>query len=114
MSEHGKPTALILGATGGIGGAVAETLLRRGWTVRALHRDPATAAVRLGQRGVRPSWVAGDAMDSASVTAAARGASLIVHAVNPPGYRNWGKLVLPMLDSTILAASETGARRWSR
>lgn len=110
MSEHNKPTALILGATGGIGGAVTEALLRRGWTVRALHRDPAAASARLNQRSVGPSWVAGDAMDAASVVAAARDASLIVHAVNPPGYRNWGKLVLPMLESTILAASSTGAR----
>jgi nucleoside-diphosphate-sugar epimerase len=30
--------------------------------------------------------------------------------VNPPGYRNWGELVLPMLDSTLAAARETGAR----
>jgi nucleoside-diphosphate-sugar epimerase len=36
--------------------------------------------------------------------------SLIVHAVNPPGYRDWEKLVLPMLDNTIAAARKTGAR----
>ena len=36
--------------------------------------------------------------------------SVIVHAVNPPGYRNWCKLVLPMLDNTISAARLTGAR----
>ena len=46
----------------------------------------------------------------ASAVAAARGTSLIVYAVNRPGYRNWGSLVLPMLDSTILAASSAGAR----
>ncbi len=33
-----------------------------------------------------------------------QGVSLIVHAVNPPGYRNWGQLVLPMIDNTIAAA----------
>src|SRR4029079_12737516 len=27
-----------------------------------------------------------------------------VHAVNPPGYRRWNELVLPMLDNTIAAA----------
>jgi nucleoside-diphosphate-sugar epimerase len=36
--------------------------------------------------------------------------SVIVHAVNPPGYRNWAGLVLPMLDNTIAAAFKTGAR----
>jgi nucleoside-diphosphate-sugar epimerase len=35
---------------------------------------------------------------------------VIVHAVNPPGYRNWGRLVLPMLDNTIAAARSAGAR----
>jgi nucleoside-diphosphate-sugar epimerase len=32
-----------------------------------------------------------------------------VHAVNPPGYRGWAQLVLPMLDNTIAAAC--GRRR---
>jgi hypothetical protein len=36
--------------------------------------------------------------------------SVIVHAVNPPGYRNWGKLVLSMLDNTIAVAQANGAR----
>jgi hypothetical protein len=30
--------------------------------------------------------------------------------VNPPGYRNWGELVLPMLDNTTAAARSNGAR----
>ncbi len=110
MSGHDERTALVLGATGGIGGAVTAALLRRGWAVRALHRNPAAASARRDRSGAGPSWVAGDAMDAASVTAASRGVSLIVHAVNPPGYRDWGKLVLPMLESTVLAAAETGAR----
>jgi nucleoside-diphosphate-sugar epimerase len=41
--------------------------------------------------------------------AAAEGAALIVHAVNPPGYRNWAGTVLPMLQSTIAAARASGA-----
>jgi len=44
------------------------------------------------------------------VVDAAQGAALIVHAVNPPGYRNWGTLVLPMIDNTIAAARASGAR----
>jgi nucleoside-diphosphate-sugar epimerase len=36
--------------------------------------------------------------------AAAEGCSVIVHAVNPPGYRNWSTQVLPMLDNSIAAA----------
>jgi nucleoside-diphosphate-sugar epimerase len=105
MTEGTKQIALILGATGGIGGAVALNLQARGWTIRALNRDPAKA------RAKSPDfeWVQGDAMREDDVLAAAEGASLIVHAVNPPGYRNWGTLVLPMIDNTIAAAKATGA-----
>ncbi len=99
-------TALVLGATGGIGGEVARLLKTRGWTVRALHRDAAAMAARNPDF----TWIQGDAMRAGDVIAAARGAALIVHAVNPPGYRDWDKLVLPMLDSTIAAARAAGAR----
>ena len=49
-------------------------------------------------------------MDPSAVVAAARGADLIVHGANPPGYHNWGGLALPMLESTIAAAKASGAR----
>jgi nucleoside-diphosphate-sugar epimerase len=103
--------ALVLGATGGIGGEVARLLRGRGWSVRALHRDATRMASRAqaGQSSVQ-SWVQGDAMRREDVVAAARGVSLIVHAVNPPGYRKWGELVLPMLENTIAAAQGSGAR----
>jgi len=55
------------------------------------------------------AWIAGDAMDRADVARAAQGCAIIVHAVNPPGYRDWGRLVLPMLDNTIAAAEANGA-----
>ncbi|PTL75466.1 SDR family oxidoreductase [Vitiosangium sp. GDMCC 1.1324] len=101
--------ALVLGATGGIGGEVARRLKARGWTVRALHRD--AARVEAGNRKQNGfTWLQGDALRAEDVVAAARGVSLIVHAVNPPGYRNWGELVLPMLDSTLAAARASGAR----
>ncbi|MBX9466764.1 MAG: NAD(P)H-binding protein [Rhizobium sp.] len=100
------PLALVLGATGGLGGALAEALLQRGYRVRAMHRAPDK------QRLMRPrcEWVSGDAMISGDVLRAAEGASVIVHGVNPPGYQNWGELVLPMIDNTIAAAHAVGAR----
>jgi nucleoside-diphosphate-sugar epimerase len=100
-------TALVLGATGGVGGAVTEVLLARGWIIRALTRDPARAA---SGRDSAIQWIRGDAMDRTQVVAAAEGCSLIVHAVNPPGYRDWDKLVLPWIDNTIAAAKAAGAR----
>ncbi|MBB5573240.1 MULTISPECIES: NAD-dependent epimerase/dehydratase family protein [Rhizobium] len=105
QTNTGK-TALVLGATGGIGGAVARGLAARGWRIRALNRNAAEAARR--EPGF--DWVQGDAMQAGDVLKAAAGVEVIVHAVNPPGYRNWGQLVLPMLDSTIAAAKAVGAR----
>ena len=101
-----RPVALVLGATGGVGGALAEALVARGYRVRAMHRHPAAQSLKL------PSyeWVQGDAMVAEDVLRAADGARLIVHGVNPPGYRNWGELVLPMIDNTIAAARAVGAR----
>ena len=95
-------TALILGATGGVGGETARAMLRHGWRVRGLTRTP--------RAGNGIEWITGDAMDRDAVLAAAGGADVIVHAVNPPGYRNWDRLVLPMLDNSIAAALATGAR----
>lgn len=102
-------TALILGATGGIGSETARALLARGFVVRAMHRNPAEAAQRFASLGAI-EWLKGDAMVTSDVIAAARGADVIVHAVNPPGYRNWRGLALPMLESTLAAARASGAR----
>jgi nucleoside-diphosphate-sugar epimerase len=101
-------TALVIGATGGVGGETAIALLAGGWKVRALHRRPEEAART--SPDPRIEWVKGDAMDAASVVAAAAGVSVIVHGANPPGYRNWKGLALPMLESTIAAARAAGAR----
>lgn len=102
-------TALVLGATGAIGSETAHALIRHGWTIRALTRDPGTARERSAWVGP-VEWVRGDAMNEREVVAAAAGTSLLVHAVNPPGYRNWKGLQLPMLENTIAAARAAGAR----
>ncbi|KAB8058655.1 NAD(P)H-binding protein [Janthinobacterium sp. FT14W] len=102
--ENTKNTALVLGATGGIGGEMVRQLLAAGWQVRALTRGETPPP-----RGDRIEWLRGDALSRADVLAAARGCAVIVHAVNPPGYRHWGQLVLPMLDNTIAAAIAEGA-----
>lgn len=105
QTTHTPRLALILGATGGIGGTLARELRSRGWQLRALNRR---AAEQPAQPGLQ--WVQGDAMNAAEVRAAAEGAQLIVHAVNPPGYRRWAELVLPMLSHSIAAARDSGAR----
>ncbi|WP_448663092.1 NAD-dependent epimerase/dehydratase family protein [Sphingomonas sp. CJ20] len=97
-------TVLVLGAAGGVGGETARALVRHGWDVRGLVRSP--------RPGLDPAvhWIEGDAMDRRAVLDAARGVAAIVHAVNPPGYRDWDKLVLPMIDDSIAAAAVNDAR----
>lgn len=104
--EQATRIALVLGATGGIGGEVARRLVARGWHVRALQRNPDA----LTNRNPAFEWIRGDAMVREDVVNAAQGAKLIIHAVNPPGYRNWAGQVLPMIDNTIAAAHAYGAR----
>ncbi|WP_207796548.1 NAD(P)H-binding protein [Sphingomonas oleivorans] len=110
MTFSSMRTALVLGATGGIGGVMAEALLARGWHVRAMVRDPIKAADRWRDRPARPEWIIGDAMVEADVVRAAEGAGTIIHAVNPLAYRGWGRLVLPMIDNSIAAAARAGSR----
>ena len=100
--------ALVLGATGGIGNAMAKKLMQRGWQVRALHRRADQMAASDRDSGI--IWRQGDAMQEQDVIAAADGVSIIVHAVNPPAYRNWAQLVVPMIDNSIAAARASGAR----
>ena len=101
-------TALIIGATGGFGSEMAAALRNYGWQVRAMHRKPKAAARQLADMPFI-DWIKGDAMNAADVKAAAVNADVIVHAVNPPGYRNWGGTVVPMIDNTIAAAKASGA-----
>lgn len=98
--------ALVLGVTGAIGSEMAKGLVARGWQVAALHRAPESQAAT----NTPYEWHRGDAMNRGDVMNAAEGATVIVHAVNPPGYRGWAQRVLPMIDNTIAAAHAVGAR----
>lgn len=105
-------TVLVIGATGGIGGAVAQAFLTHGWRVRALTRHPPHAAqlqpAQAGLEGVE--WWGGDATNQADVVKAAQGVDCIFHGANPPRYARWRELALPMLAHSIEAARISGAR----
>lgn len=105
IAANDRPLALILGVNGGVGSQVSQMLQQRGWRVRAMTRQRTSTGATDGVERVT-----GDAMNRQDVLDAAKGAGLIVHAVNPPGYRNWESQVLPMLDNTIAAAEACGAR----
>jgi nucleoside-diphosphate-sugar epimerase len=104
MDSNSK-TALVLGASGGIGGEVARQLRDSGWAVRTLKRG--LGAAHELKDGIH--WLRGDALNAADVAGAAQGCGVVVHAVNPPGYRDWDRVVLPMLDNSIAAAQAQGA-----
>lgn len=73
---------LVLGATGGQGGAVVDALLAGGMPVRALVRDPASgSARRLGCRGVET--VPGSLNDEASLAAAMDGTAGVFAVTTP-------------------------------
>ena len=107
---NSRNRVLVLGASGGIGGEVARQLCDAGWQVRALRRGGAPAAgasAALAASGIE--WLDGDVLSSEAVTRAAQSCAVIVHAVNPPGYRRWAQVVLPMIDNTLAAAAAVGA-----
>lgn len=73
-------TALVLGASGGFGGQVAQALDSAGWTVHRYRRGT-------------------------DMTAAAQGADLIVNGLNPPAYHDWDRLI-PEITTQVLAAGK--------
>lgn len=94
-------TALVMGITGGFGGAVAQALARQGWSLRALMRD----GNRLPARFRGAEVIEGDATDIEAVRRAAQGVDLMVYGVNPPSY-NWKGRALPMLENSARIAED--------
>ncbi|GCD93206.1 NmrA family NAD(P)-binding protein [Embleya hyalina] len=81
MTTESAPV-LVIGATGRQGGATARALLAAGIPVRALVRDPATAAAKaVAQLGADP--VTGDLDDRDSVSRAAVGARAVFSVQMP-------------------------------
>jgi nucleoside-diphosphate-sugar epimerase len=76
VSESSGPVALVTGATGFVGGRLAERLLEQGGSVRLLARDPGRLAPAL--RGVT-DVITGDLADVPALARAVRGASVIYH-----------------------------------
>ncbi len=94
---------LVLGAAGRFGYRAAEAFRDAGWTVTSLMRPGASARAPVGTEVVEIN-----ALDYAAVAAAARGADVVLHALNPP-YTDWSRLALPLAYSAINAAETAGA-----
>jgi dihydroflavonol-4-reductase len=82
----GPAQALITGATGLVGSAVARTLVGAGFPVRALVR-PGSPRTQLD--GVKVEFVEGDIRDAASVQRAMQGSHYVFHVA--ADYRLWAR-----------------------
>lgn len=68
---------LVTGAAGFVGMHTCHELVRRGWKVRALVRDAAKGASRLGE--LKLELRVGDVRDESALASALEGASAVVH-----------------------------------
>ena len=94
---------LVLGAAGRFGRLAAEAFRDAGWTVASLVRPGAAAHAPKGTEVLELN-----ALDHAAVAEAARGADVVLHALNPP-LTGWPRLALPLAYSAITAAEMAGA-----
>ena len=94
---------VVLGATGGAGGALVRELAGRGHRVRAVSRK---AAADLPE-GVEQ--LAADAADPAQTRPACQGATVVYHCAQPP-YERWAAEFPPLTQSIADAAAAAGAR----
>jgi dihydroflavonol-4-reductase len=90
------PTALVLGATGFIGGHIARAALAEGWTVRALRRVP-SAVGHVGAAAVQ--WITGDIERLESLNDAFRGVDVAFHAAGY--YPRSGRQVAAQVASSV-------------
>ena len=102
MAHASAAPVLVLGATGGFGGAMVGALRAAGRPVRVLSRRPARPEARWGgDPGVEV--VAGDVEERARVVEAAAGCPVIVHGVNYPHDR-WVPYMQTATNNVIAAA----------
>lgn len=77
LSADKKKPVLVTGAAGLVGIHTCRELSKNGWQVRALVRDPARAAMALGQLPVE--FRVGDARDASTLRSSLEGSGAVVH-----------------------------------
>ncbi|MDX6606259.1 MAG: hypothetical protein QOD14_799 [Solirubrobacterales bacterium] len=106
--------ALVTGATGKVGHAIASALLERGDQVRALVRDPKRAASVL-PAGIEP--IRGDVTDVESLAAAVEGCELVFNSMGMPEQWVKDKGIFDQVNAIgsgelVRAAKRAGVRRF--
>jgi len=77
LSADKKKPVLVTGASGLVGIHTCRELCKNGWKVRALIRDPAKAAMSLGQLPVE--FRVGDVRDATALRSSLHGCGAVVH-----------------------------------
>ena len=77
LSADKKKPVLVTGASGLVGIHTCRELSKKGWQVRALIRDPAKAAMALGQLPVE--FRVGDVRDASTLRSSLSGCGAVVH-----------------------------------
>lgn len=100
-------TVLVLGARGRFGLAAARAFAAAGWHVIGQMRPGAQAPQHAGIE-----WLGIELQDTAALAAAAGGARVVVHALNPSAYTNaaWQAESGPMLNAALDLCRTLGAR----
>ncbi|HEX3140715.1 MAG TPA: NAD-dependent epimerase/dehydratase family protein, partial [Rhizobacter sp.] len=96
-----RPTVLILGAAGRLGGAAVQAFAAAGWRVLAQQRNN----TQLPAGAERLSIPLGD---TATLAKRAAGAQIVVYGVNPP-YDRWDTELLPLARQGMDVAEALGA-----
>jgi nucleoside-diphosphate-sugar epimerase len=108
MSDSLAKPALVMGASGAFGGAVAAELIARGVPLRLLARSPALLARRFPSSAL-VTIIPGDAQEPAQVARAAEGCGLVVAGVNYP-YHQWVPFLHTATQNALHAARLANAR----
>ena len=98
-----QTAVLILGARGRFGLATARAFRDAGWRVLGQLRPGATAPTEPGIE-----WLTTDLRDTQTLALAARGAAVVVHAINPP-YPRWEREALLAMQHSIRLATALNA-----
>ncbi|TLS51736.1 SDR family NAD(P)-dependent oxidoreductase [Paenibacillus antri] len=103
--------AIVLGATGGTGAAIAEELVKRGVNVAAFGRSRAKLESFAARLGHPPhlTLAVGDAFQAKDIEAASAGADVLFHCANVP-YHEMEERLLPLGEAVMQAADRLGLK----